>query len=91
MGYKKVICVLPSDLLMAVQQYVDGEYIYIPRKAENKKQWGELKNSRHQLDKRNLEIYAKYQNGVSVKELSLKYYLSPKTIYKILSAIKKSS
>ena len=91
MGYKKATCILPDDLLMAVQQYVDGEYIYIPRRAENKKQWGELKNSRHQLEERNQTIFKQYQNGISVEELAGEYYLSTKTVYKILSALKNGS
>ena len=36
MGYKNAVSVFPADLLEAIQQYIDGEYIYIPRKAENK-------------------------------------------------------
>jgi len=91
MGYKKITCILPDDLLIAIQQYVDGEYIYIPRKTENKKQWGELKNSKNQLNQRNQTIFKQYQNGTSVDELSREHYLSPKTIYKILSALKKCS
>lgn len=41
MGYKKATKVLPQHLLRAVQEYVDGEYLYIPRKEENRKHWGE--------------------------------------------------
>jgi Response regulator containing a CheY-like receiver domain and an HTH DNA-binding domain len=89
MGYKKAICILPDDLLVAIQQYIDGEYIYIPRKIENKKEWGELTNSRKQLSKRNADILEQYKCGISVQELSSKYFLSPKTIYKILSSMKK--
>jgi len=88
MGYKKASCVLPKDLLMAVQQHIDGEYIYIPRKAGHKKQWGERKNSRYHLDQRNRTIFEQYQCGISVEVLARRYYLSPKTIYKILSAVK---
>ena len=32
MGYKNAIRVLPDDLIMAIQEYIDGEYLYIPRK-----------------------------------------------------------
>ena len=88
MGYKKAICVLPDELLLAVQKYVDGEYIYIPRKAGNKKKWGERKNSRHQLFSRNRTIFEQYQCGSSVEALASQYFLSPKTIYKILSVEK---
>ena len=30
MGYKKATHVLPQHLLRAIQEYVDGEYLYIP-------------------------------------------------------------
>ena len=89
MGYKKADCILPKDLLAAVQQYIDGEYIYIPRKFENRKQWGVCNNSRHQLDKRNGAILEQYKSGTSVAELAERYYLSPKSVYKILSVQKK--
>ena len=88
MGYKKAMGVLPNDLIVAVQQFIDGEYIYIPRKDENRKQWGECKNSRHQLKQRNSAIWEHYQCGIPVEALARQYYLSPKTVYKILSAVK---
>ena len=91
MDYKNATGILPKDLLIALQEYADGEYIYIPRKAENKKRWGELKNSRGQLAKRNREIFTQYQNGTSVENLAARYYLSSKTVYKILSAVKNNS
>jgi len=91
MGYKNATCVLPSELLIAIQKHIDGEYIYIPRKIENKKQWGELKNSRGQFAKRNQEIFEQYKCGISVEKLAERHYLSPKAIYKILSAMKKDN
>lgn len=89
MGYKNAICVLPDDLIMAIQQHIDGEYLYIPRKEENKKSWGELSNSRHLLDERNATIFAEYRHGTPVEQLAKKFCLSPKTVYKILSKMKK--
>lgn len=88
MRYKNGNSVLPNDLLKAVQTYIDGEYIYIPRKVENKKRWGEVKNSKHYILERNEKIYFLYQSGVSVKDIAKNYYLSPKTIYKILANMK---
>ncbi|MBS6679385.1 MAG: hypothetical protein KH330_16900 [Clostridiales bacterium] len=41
MSYKKAAHVLPEELLRKVQEYVDGEFIYIPRASDNKKGWGE--------------------------------------------------
>jgi hypothetical protein len=40
MSYKRAIYILPNDLLEQVQEYIDGEFIYIPRKSSNKKEWG---------------------------------------------------
>lgn len=90
MGYKNAICVLPDELIAAIQEHIDGEYLYIPRRAENKKRWGELKNTRHSLSKRNKAIYKGYKSGISVEQLAIEYYLSPKTVYKILSEMKNS-
>ena len=91
MGYKKANCILPKELLTAIQQHIDGECIYIPRKAGQRKQWGECSKNRGQLAQRNRKIFEEYRCGISVEILSSKYYLSPKTIYKILSAMKKSN
>ena len=88
MGYKNATDILPKGLLDAVQEYVDGEYLYIPRKEYNKKSWGELRKSKEYFSARNSEILKKHLAGTSVKELSEEYYLSIKTIYKIVSSIK---
>ena len=37
MSYKKAAHVLPEELLRKVQEYVDGEFIYILRASDNKK------------------------------------------------------
>ena len=88
MDYINAQCVLPDDLIAAIQRHIDGQYLYIPRKAEHRKKWGERKNTRHYLSQRNAAIYEEYQSGVTVGELGDKYFLSPKTVYKILAAIK---
>ena len=85
MGYKNANNVLPADLLEAIQRHIDGEYVYIPRKTENRKHWGELKNSRRYVRERNEMILSKYQGGVSVEDIAHSVFLSPKTIYKILA------
>ncbi len=88
MGYKNAVSIFPADLLEAIQQYIDGEYIYIPRKAENIKRWGEVKNSRQYIQERNETIFSQYQDGISVEDIASCNYLSPKTIYKILADMK---
>ena len=75
---------LPSELIEKIQEYVDGETVYIPKKAGRR--CGGASPS--PLDGRNAEIYEKYTNGKSVKELSEEYYISTQGIYKILTKFK---
>lgn len=90
MSYKKATQVLPQELLEQVQEYVDGEYLYIPRITENKKDWGSGTTTRRELQARNQSIYEAHLRGASVSELAEKYFLSPKSIQRILSQMKKA-
>ncbi|WP_285906119.1 CD3324 family protein [Pseudodesulfovibrio pelocollis] len=88
MSYKKAIDILPHNVLSAVQQYIDGEYIYIPRKEERKQPWGANTRTRETIRARNSEILSKRLAGCSVAELAEQYFLSEKAIYKIVNASK---
>lgn len=81
--------ILPEDLIAAIQEYFDGGYLYIPRKDGSKKSWGESTGARQKFLERNMEIYQKYLSGVSVNDLAEAYSLSDKTIYLIISEMKK--
>jgi hypothetical protein len=76
MSYINAESVLPKEVISMIQQYVDSKPLYIPRKNENKKSWGENNGTRETLKKRNNEIYTKYLNGVKIFELTRIYYLS---------------
>ena len=41
MKYIKALDVLPEEIIKIIQEYIDGEYLYVPRKDENHKSWGE--------------------------------------------------
>ena len=41
MGYIKAEEILPVEIIELIQQYVDGTNIYIPRKQENRQEWGQ--------------------------------------------------
>ena len=83
MSYTNADRILPRELLDAIQQYADGVYLYIPRKAERKRAWGEATDSRRERLARNRELYEKHLGGAPVHKLAEEYYLSAKTIYKI--------
>lgn len=85
MRYSKAQNVLPEEIIKIIQEYVDGEYLYIPRKNGNEKAWGEKTGIRNSLKQRNAEIFNNYVEGASVIELANRYYLSEKSIRRILS------
>lgn len=89
MSYSNARDIFPDEILEIIQNYVEGEFIYIPKKEENKIAWGELTNSKSELLKRNTHIYEDYLNGMCTQALSNKYYLSYKTIQRIVSEKKK--
>jgi Mor family transcriptional regulator len=91
MSYIRAEKILPPDIIKLIQLYIDGENIYIPRKENNKKEWGTGTLIRQELQERNLKIYADYQRGNKVSELADKYFLSEKSIQRIICAIKKDS
>lgn len=86
MAYTKASHVLPPSLLAAIQDYVDGETIYIPRKPAQRKAWGETKDTRRHLAARNAAIVTAHGQGTSVGQLAETHHLSVKAIYKILAA-----
>ena len=89
MSYYNGKDILPQDLIAAIQEYIDGQYLYIPRKDSNRKPCGELTHSKNTIIMRNNEIYRKYLSGISVKDLAKEYFLSDKTIYSIIADLKK--
>ena len=91
MSYAKAGDVFPDEILKIIQNYIQGEYIYIPKKEENKIAWGELTQSKKELLNRNARIYEDYLTGMSTQSLSERYYLSPKTIQRIILQKKKIS
>lgn len=84
MGYIRAEEILPIEVIELIQQYVDGENIYIPRKSSNRQAWGAGTQIRQELLKRDRQIYEEYLAGRRTEELADKYYLSEKSIQRIL-------
>lgn len=84
MKYQKANTVLPEHLLLQIQKYVQGKYLYIPAPEESRKAWGEDSGARESLYKRNEEIYYKYKQGLKIDELAEEYFLSVHSIKKII-------
>ncbi|MBO5057520.1 MAG: hypothetical protein J6C64_14370 [Lachnospiraceae bacterium] len=84
MSYRRADQILPEELLQLIQQYVDGDYLYIPRKESNRKKWGENTATRKELEERNSAVYTDFQHGASMEQLASKYFLSEKSIQRIV-------
>lgn len=86
MSYINANIVLPEELIAEIQKYVDGINLYIPKMPGDKRSC-----SGYKLDiiKRNQEIRGKFLQGEKVSELASEYFLSEKSIYRILGGIKK--
>ena len=84
MGYKRAEKFLPQEIVELIQEYVDGENIYIQRKKDQRKEWGETTRIKQELTHRNNSIFADYLKGLSILELSKKYFLSTKSIQRII-------
>ena len=84
MKYIKANSILPISLIEELQNYIQGGYIYIPSRNENKKGWGELSGYKREIEKRNKKIRMDYKHGKSLEELSKSYFLSIHSIKKII-------
>ena len=84
MKYINARNVLPDALVKELQSYMQGGYLYIPANQAQKKRWGEASGYRQELQQRNRQIVAEFQNGTSMEELAEKYFLSVYAIRKII-------
>ncbi len=84
MGYIHAVEILPEALIEKIQEYVDGQVIYIPKIKSKRCKWGEKTDTKAYLKERNLHIYASYKNGSTISELSEKFFLTPKSIQRII-------
>ncbi|WP_152393497.1 CD3324 family protein [Paenibacillus guangzhouensis] len=84
MRYTNANEILPKELIEKLQDFVQGEYIYIPAIKDQHKNWGELSGFREKIDKRNSEIIQAYKSGNTIQELAESYYLSVYAIRKII-------
>ncbi|PWW04799.1 hypothetical protein DFQ01_10682 [Paenibacillus cellulosilyticus] len=84
MKYVKADMVLPEHLLREVQQYMNGVMMYIPKPEGERKGWGVKSGGRQKLEQRNHEIRELFSQGVTINQLTERFYLSCDTIKKIV-------
>lgn len=84
MCYIKAKEILPKEVIELIQKYIDGEYIYIPRKENNRQEWGAKTSTREEIKLRDKNIFHDYMSGVSRNVLAEQYFLSKKSIDRII-------
>lgn len=87
MGYLRAEEVLPKEVLALIQQYVDGQMIYIPRKEGCQRSWGSGTDTKKDLARRNKQIYAAYRSGDTVKKIAENYCLTEKSVQRIIRTL----
>jgi len=84
MKYVRVERILPENLIIEIQKYIQGEYIYIPCHPETRKKWGEKSKNRDYINKRNEIIRSKFIGGQTISNLAEEFFLSDSSIKKIV-------
>lgn len=82
MKYKNAVKILPPEMIEQLQQYVQGEYIYIPIK--DREVHTNITEYALEVQKRDEHIYTNHLLGVGNIELAEKYALSESSIRRII-------
>lgn len=82
MKYKNATKILPAEMIEQLQQYVQGEYLYIPIK--DREVHTNMTEYAIEIQKRDGHIYTKHLLGVNNMELAKKYVLSESSIRRII-------
>lgn len=88
-SYQKAAEILPRELIEQIQQYADGICLYIPRRENARQDWGAGTEIREELRIRDENIFADSRRGLSVTELAKRYYLSEKSIQRVLAKMRR--
>lgn len=75
---------LPDHLLKEIQQYIQGEALYIPTCKSKRRKWGESSGAADYYKVRNAEIRSRFQEGAEMDQLCEQYGLSIDSIRKIV-------
>lgn len=84
MNYINADAILPEELLKEIQRHIPGGLVYIPKPKEAHQKWGEKSGSRAVVRERNEQIRRLFAAGVTVQELTERFFLSIDSIKKIV-------
>lgn len=84
MNYINADAILPEELLKEIQRHIPGGLVYIPKPKEAHQKWGEKSGSRAVVRERNDQIRRLFAAGLTVHELTERFFLSIDSIKKIV-------
>jgi Mor family transcriptional regulator len=87
-NYKNGEVILPPELLERLQEYVQGEIVYIPKREKQRTGWGVNCGTKQLITKRNYEIFNLYEKGIKIPDIALEFYLAEDSIRKIIRAMR---
>lgn len=82
MKYRNATEMLPPQLLQELQQYAQGETLYVPK--AKRKSWGEGTGAKVFFSRRDSVIRNQYSSGAPLAELSEKHFISEDAVKKIV-------
>ncbi len=82
MKYKNAGEVLPSELVEEIQKYIQGEFLYVPKK--DKQTHRAITNYKIELEKRNDRIYKMHLEGMKNRQLAQNFSLAQSSIRRII-------
>lgn len=85
MRYASAQDILPAGLLEELQKYIDGAYLYVPRKQENRLAWGDRTRSKAETAARNQLIFQRFCQGETAAQLAGAFFLTEKTVRRIIA------
>lgn len=82
--YVKANNILPEELILEIQKYIQGETLYIPKPKSHHQKWGTLSGTRKKIDERNAFIRNEFNDGKTIYQLADEYFLAIETVKKIV-------
>ncbi|MCL2388682.1 MAG: GNAT family N-acetyltransferase [Defluviitaleaceae bacterium] len=82
MKYCNATELLPPQLLQELQQYAQGETLYVPK--VKRESWGKGTGAKAFFSRRDAAIRSQYSSGVALGQLSGEYFISEDAVKKIV-------
>ncbi|MGH4122885.1 MAG: CD3324 family protein [Clostridium sp.] len=83
-NYVNAGVILPDNLVVEIQKYIQGGYLYVPSQGQTRKKWGENSGNRDFIKNRNQDICVRHKKGYTIKVLAKEFFLSIDSIKKIV-------